>query len=163
MKKYWLTPLQLECASSEKGISNLREAYNALRDANAGLEKTNKWLDSEDELLEQMPLLDREKIKGWKAIWSSDGGWLAAAKAINAIGDYIRDKGVNFAFGDSGSFKKPILENAQCIGVETIDGTQYHADSVVLAAGAWSPALVDLQGQCVSKVRALDCYHNTQD
>jgi sarcosine oxidase/L-pipecolate oxidase len=95
-------------------------------------------------------------IRGWKAIWSSDDGWLAAAKAINAIGDYLRGQGVKFAFGDAGSFKKPILGSGSCIGVETIDGTQYHADSVVLAAGAWSPALVDLQGQCVSKVRAID-------
>jgi hypothetical protein len=40
-----------------------------------------------------------------------------------------------------------------CIGIETLDGTDYYADKVVLAAGAWSPALVDLEDQCVSKVR----------
>ncbi len=100
-----------------------------------------------------MPLLDREQIKGWKAVYSQDGGWLAAAKAINAIGGYLRDQGVKFGFGKAGSFKQPLLAEGVCIGVETVDGTRYYADKVVLAAGAWSPVLVDLQDQCVSKVR----------
>jgi glycine/D-amino acid oxidase-like deaminating enzyme len=99
-----------------------------------------------------MPLLDREQIKGWKAVYSEDGGWLAAAKAINAIGGFLRDQGVKFGFGGAGSFKQPLLAEGVCIGVETVDGTRYYADKVVLAAGAWSPTLVDLQDQCVSKV-----------
>jgi hypothetical protein len=41
----------------------LKRTYQALLDANVGLEETNKWLDSEDEILEKAPLLDREKIK----------------------------------------------------------------------------------------------------
>jgi glycine/D-amino acid oxidase-like deaminating enzyme len=52
----------------------------------------------------------------------------------------------------AGSFKQPLLAEGICIGVETVDGTKYYADKVVLAAGAWSPALVDLEEQCVSKV-----------
>lgn len=131
---------------------DLKQAYQALLDANAGLEKTTEWLDSEDEILKKMPLLDREQIKGWKAVYSQDGGWLAAAKAINAIGEYLRDSGVKFGFDGAGSFKQPLLAEGVCIGVETADGTRYYADKVVLAAGAWSPVLVDLEEQCVSKV-----------
>lgn len=54
----------------------------------------------------------------------------------------------------AGSFKKPLFaqDDTRCVGIETIDGTRYYADKVVLAAGAWSPALVDLEDQCVSKV-----------
>ncbi len=38
-----------------------------------------------------------------------------------------------------------------------MDGTKYHADKIVLAAGAWTPVLVDLEEQCVSKVsRGVD-------
>ncbi|KAI0484581.1 fructosyl amino acid oxidase [Xylariaceae sp. FL0804] len=142
---------RLDCESRTEGIADLREEYQALLDA--GLEETNEWLNSEDEILAKMPLLDREQIKGWKAIYSSDGGWLAAAKAINAIGETLRDRGVKFGFGDSGSFKQPLFaeDGTTCIGVETVDGTKYYADKVVLAAGAWSPALVDLEGQCCSK------------
>jgi sarcosine oxidase/L-pipecolate oxidase len=32
-------------------------------------------------------------------LFCGDGGWLAAAKAINAIGLFLKDKGVNFGFG----------------------------------------------------------------
>ena len=56
-------------------------------------------MDSEDEILAKMPLLEREQIQGWKAIWNRDGGWLAAAKAINAIGQFLKDSGVKFGFG----------------------------------------------------------------
>lgn len=57
----------------------------------------------------------------------------------------------------AGSFKKPLFDEdgTKAIGIETVDGTQYFADKVVLAAGAWSPTLVDLEGQCCSKVRTL--------
>lgn len=43
------------------------------------------------------------------------------------------------------------------MGVETVDGTQYLGDKVVLAAGAWSPTLVDLEDQCCSKVSGTIC------
>lgn len=144
--------MQLDCANGEKGVEDLKQAYQALLDANAGLEETIEWLDSEDEILKKMPLLDRKQIKGWKAVYSRDGGWLAAAKAINAIGKYLCGQGVKFGFGGAGSFKQPLLAEGVCIGVETVDGTKYYADKVVLAAGAWSPVLVDLEEQCVSKV-----------
>jgi len=32
-------------------------------------------------------------------VWSEDGGWLAAAKAINSIGEYLKEQGVRFGFG----------------------------------------------------------------
>jgi sarcosine oxidase/L-pipecolate oxidase len=149
-----LMNLQLDCAHGEEGLTDLQQAYQALLDADAGLEATTEWLDSEDEILKKMPLLDRDQIKGWKAVFSQDGGWLAAAKAINAIGVYLRDQGVRFGFADAGSFKQPLLAEGVCVGVETVDGTRYYADKVVLAAGAWSPVLVDLEEQCVSKVRS---------
>ncbi|KAK7955319.1 fructosyl peptide oxidase [Apiospora saccharicola] len=150
---------RLDCEGSEKGIAGLRQQYQDLLDAGAGLEETNEWLDDEDAILAKMPLLERDQIRGWKAIFSQDGGWLAAAKAINAIGEELKRQGVQFGFGGAGSFKQPLFapnedkdkDQSVCIGVETADGSQYYADKVVLAAGAWSPALVDLEGQCCSK------------
>lgn len=144
---------RLDCESTEEGIAALRRQYRALCDANVGLEETHEWLDSEDAILAKMPLLQRDQIKGWKAIFSKDGGWLAAARAINAIGEELQRQGVKFGFGGAGSFKRPLFadDGTTCVGVETVDGTRYHADKVVLAAGAWSPALVDLEEQCCSK------------
>lgn len=146
-----LTIFQLDCAHGEKGIVGLQSAYQALLDAKVGLEATNHWLDSEDAILSKMPLLERSQIQGWKAVFSEDGGWLAAAKAINAIGEYLVKSGVKFGFYGAGTFKAPLLAEGVCIGVETVNGAHYYADKVVLAAGAWSSTLVDLQEQCVSK------------
>ncbi|KAK7756496.1 hypothetical protein SLS62_001330 [Diatrype stigma] len=144
---------RLDCEHTEEGLKSLREEYQALLDADVGLGDTHEWLDSEDEILAKMPLLPRDQISGWKAIFSHDGGWLAAAKAINAIGEVLRERGVKFGFGGAGSFKRPLFgdDGTTCIGVETEDGTKYFADKVVLAAGAWSPTLVDLDDQCCSK------------
>jgi sarcosine oxidase/L-pipecolate oxidase len=57
----------------------------------------------------------------------------------------------------AGQFKQPLFakDGTTCIGIEAVDGTRYHADKVVLAAGAWSSTLVDLEDQCVSKVSCL--------
>ncbi|RYP61862.1 hypothetical protein DL771_009981 [Monosporascus sp. 5C6A] len=144
---------RLDCEHTEKGVESLRQEYQSLLDAGVGLENTNEWLDNEDEILARVPLLQRDQIKGWKAIFSHDGGWLAAAKAINAIGEDLRKRGVLFGFGGAGSFKRALFadDGTTCIGVETENGAKYYADKVVLAAGAWSPALVDLEDQCCSK------------
>jgi sarcosine oxidase/L-pipecolate oxidase len=75
----------------------LKEEYRKLIDA--GLGETTEWLDNEDEILKKMPLLERENIRGWKAVYGSDGGWLAAAKAINAIGLVLKEQGVRFGVG----------------------------------------------------------------
>lgn len=87
----------MDCEVSEHGVAGLRKEYEKLLDA--GLGKTHEWLDSEDAILEKMPLLPRESIQGWKALYSHDGGWLAAAKAINAIGEFCQSQGVQFGFG----------------------------------------------------------------
>ncbi|KAH8732319.1 FAD dependent oxidoreductase [Phaeosphaeriaceae sp. PMI808] len=142
---------RLDCAHGEKGIADLKQAYQAMLNADADLDATNEWLDSEEEILARMPLLSKDQIKGWKAVFSRDGGWLAAAKAIDAIGVYLRNQGVSFGFYGAGSFNQPLLTEGVCIGVETVNGTRYYANKVVLATGAWSPTLVDLQDQCVSK------------
>ncbi|GLI82053.1 hypothetical protein PoHVEF18_010453 [Penicillium ochrochloron] len=143
----------IDCSSSDEGIASLRRKYQSLLDAGISLEKTNFWLDSENEILEKAPQFTREQIKGWKGVFCGDGGWLAAAKAINAIGEFLRQQGVNFGFGGAGTFKRPLFatDGVTCVGVETTDRTQYFADKIVLAAGAWSPTLIDLKDQCVSK------------
>ena len=54
----------------------------------------------------------------------------------------------------SGTFKQPLFaaDGSTVNGIETIDGTKYYADKVVIAAGAWTSTLIDLEDQCVSKV-----------
>ncbi|CAI7629351.1 unnamed protein product [Penicillium bialowiezense] len=142
----------IDCSSSDDGIANLKRKYQSLLDANIGLEKTN-WLLETEEILEKVPAFTKDQIRGWKGLFCGDGGWLAAAKAINAIGHFLKEQGVNFGFGKSGTFKQPLFaaDGSTVNGIETVDGTKYYADKVVVAAGAWSPTLIDLEDQCVSK------------
>ncbi len=50
----------------------------------------------------------------------------------------------------------------RCIGAELEDGSRLSADLVVLAAGAWSPSLIDLRGRAVATGQAL-AYLNISD
>ncbi|KAF5372842.1 hypothetical protein D9758_001474 [Tetrapyrgos nigripes] len=146
---------QLECSGSRTGIENLRTTLEDLR--NAGLGDTAEWLDNEDEILRYAPKLSRDQIKGWKGLFFERSGWLAAAKAIDSVGKELVRHGVQFSFGDSGTFESLILsdDGKTCLGVLAKDGTRYMADRVVLASGAWSPTLVDLEDQCCSKCWVL--------
>ncbi len=85
------------------------------------------------------------------------GGWVAARNALNSVGHELRRLGVKAAFGSSGTFHSLLLseDGKTCVGVRTVDGTEWPADLVVFAAGAWSPTLLDLEGQCVSKVSRI--------
>ncbi|KAH7141975.1 FAD dependent oxidoreductase [Dactylonectria macrodidyma] len=144
-KPYFHNVGAINCSSSEKGIARLRWARQILINAKSDLGKTN------------MTAFTREQVKGWKGVHSQHGGWLAVAKAINAIGEFLRDQGVKFGFGRAGTFARLLLseDGKTCTGVQTLDSTQHYADKVVLATGAWSPALVGLEGQCVSKARVF--------
>lgn len=83
-----------------------------------------------------------------------DAGWVAARDALAAVGKELARLGVKSAFGTAGTFKELLLhaDGTTCVGVKAVDGTEWQGDLVILACGAWSPTLLDLQGQCVSKV-----------
>ncbi|KAF8832557.1 hypothetical protein HHX47_DHR1001851 [Lentinula edodes] len=147
----------LDCCGSPDGIEDLENTIAKLKDA--GLGHTVEWLDTEAQIIRRVPQLAGSDIqlcgglKGWKGIFFEQGGWLAAAKAIDSVGRELVRHGVQFSFGDSGTFQSLILSNdgKTCLGATTKDGTRYIADRVVLASGAWSPSLVDLEDQCCSK------------
>ncbi|KZV65846.1 FAD dependent oxidoreductase [Peniophora sp. CONT] len=142
---------QLECSGSVEGIENMRETVQKFKDH--GIGDTLEWLDDEDAILSRAPLLSREEIKGWKGIYFRESGWLGAAKAIDSVGRELASHGVKFSFGGAGAFGSLILsdDGNTCLGAVAKDGTRYLADRVILATGAWSPVLVDLEEQCCSK------------
>ncbi|KAJ3454495.1 hypothetical protein MRS44_013095 [Fusarium solani] len=145
----------IDCSSSKEGIANLRRKHQTLIDAGVGLVQANTWLESEDELLAKMPWFTKEHVKGWKGLFTTDGGWLAAAKAINAIGRFLKSQGVQFGFGGQAFAIVATVFCAYTVIGPTVDGTQYYADRIILAAGAWTPSLVDVEDQCVSKAWVL--------
>jgi sarcosine oxidase/L-pipecolate oxidase len=99
-------------------------------------------------------VLIRADVQDWRGLWVKQGGWVAARNALDSVGHELRRLGVKTAFGTAGTFKAPLLSSDanRCVGVLAEDGTEWAADVVVMATGAWSPTLVDLEGQCISKV-----------
>lgn len=58
-----LTHLEIHCSSSKEGIENLRREYQSHNSANGELQKTNIWLDSEDEIMEKVPPFTRDQVE----------------------------------------------------------------------------------------------------
>lgn len=130
----------------------LRKQYELSRSHGRQHEVT--WLESEVDILQKAPYLAPAAVHGWRGLWVKDAGWVAARDALKAVGDELRRLGVKSAFGTAGTFKSLLLadDGKTCVGVKTVDETEWAADIVVMATGAWSPTLIDLQDQCVAKV-----------
>ena len=92
--------------------------------------------------------------QGWKGLWCEDAGWVAARDALRAVGKELESLGVESSYADSGTFESLLLgpDGRTVRGVRTADGTEWEGSEVIMATGAWSPVLLDLEGQCTSKV-----------
>jgi sarcosine oxidase/L-pipecolate oxidase len=97
-------------------------------------------------------------IQDWRGLYTSAGGWLSARHALNSVNAECLKLGVKTTYGTSGTFKDLLIsdDGKRCRGVRCIDGTEWEADLVVLAMGAYGPGLIDLEGQCVSKVCGVE-------
>lgn len=143
-----MTQLDLTTGDTPRA-RRLREKYDLLTSKG----RTDlQWLSSGAEIKAVSPTLGSASIDSWRGLYTSDGGWVAARDALNSVGRELQKLGVKSAFGTSGTFRELLLREGRCVGVRAVDGTEWAADVVVLAAGAWSPCLVDLEGQCTSKV-----------
>ncbi|KAK4686970.1 hypothetical protein P7C73_g3151, partial [Tremellales sp. Uapishka_1] len=143
--------VDLASADNITRLKSLRKQLDL--SVSAGRPDNVQWLDSVADILAKAPYLRDGSIDGWKGLWVKDAGWMAAREALNAVGVEAKHLGVKGTFGPTGTFKSLLLgpDGKQCVGVETIDGTKWPADLVILATGAWSPTLIDLEGQCESK------------
>jgi sarcosine oxidase/L-pipecolate oxidase len=57
-------------------------------------------------------------------------------------------RGIQFISGASGHARSLVFdETNSCTGVSNVDGTVYFADHIILAAGADTESLLDMEGQ----------------
>ncbi|WWD04620.1 hypothetical protein V865_002691 [Kwoniella europaea PYCC6329] len=142
---------RLDLTSKPEREARLRTRYQGIVDEGrgAGIE----WVEGKEQIVARAPHLAHADLTGWKGLFVKNGGWVAARNALNAVGHELRRLGVKSAFGSSGTFKELILgaDGRTVTGVRMVDGTEWCGDLVVFAAGAWSPALLDLEGQCETK------------
>ncbi|WVQ71090.1 hypothetical protein IAR50_000615 [Cryptococcus sp. DSM 104548] len=142
--------LSLTVVGEEEELAYLTDKYKRMSDLGR---QDIKWLDNEDEVRKAAPHLADADIEGWKGILCTRGGWVAARDALDAVGRELQRLGVRSIFGPSGTFDSLLFDDdgKTVKGVKAKDGTVVDADLVVVATGAWTPALIDLEGQCISK------------
>lgn len=88
----------------------------------------------------------RRRFPAWNANRYPDGyynplgGWAESGKVIAALLKYALQIGVEWV---SGARFAALLENdARITGIRTVEGERFHADHVIVAAGAWTPHLL---------------------
>lgn len=91
--------------------------------------------------------------------WNS--GWADAEKCVAFALKNLRARGGDRVSVRSGCKVHQLLAAAdaagksRCTGVLLENGEELKADLTVLAAGAWTPSLIDLQGRCVATAQVL--------
>jgi sarcosine oxidase/L-pipecolate oxidase len=106
-----------------------------------------------EQIREKLPLV-KGKLDGWNInVWNPTAGWAKSGEALRRMALAAEKTGVEFVTGDRGYVRKLRFasDGTTCKGVVTEDGTFHEADLVILAAGAWMPSLIDLQGQLTAK------------
>ncbi len=107
---------------------------------------------------------DIKRVTGYKHASGKSGyvnwnsGWADAEKCVAFALRRLRQEGGNRMHIRSGArVERLLMERGMCAGVQLPGGEQLRADLTILAAGAWSPSLVNLQGRCLATGQAL-CY-----
>jgi sarcosine oxidase / L-pipecolate oxidase len=106
---------------------------------------------SSEQIKARWPVL-RGPMADWSIFWNGSAGWANAREALNRVAKAAMNRGVNYISGAAGHVSCLLYdEHGRCIGARCRDGSAHYADNVVLAAGAYSPALLDLKGQLIAK------------
>jgi sarcosine oxidase/L-pipecolate oxidase len=92
-------------------------------------------------------------LEGWNInVWNPTAGWAPSGEALRRMALAAQANGVEYISGNRGYTKELIFsDSGRCTGVRSHDDTVHMADIVVLAAGAWTPSLIDLGEQMISK------------
>ncbi|PLB46273.1 putative fructosyl amino acid oxidase [Aspergillus steynii IBT 23096] len=116
-----------------------------------------------DQIRAKFPQITGE-LDGWEVnVWNPTAGWAKSGEALRRMALAAQANGVQYISGDRGYVRKLVFSTEGCRGVVTQDGTTYEADVVIVAAGAWTPSLVDVGGQLTAKGHAVAHIQLTPD
>ncbi|KUJ10135.1 fructosyl amine:oxygen oxidoreductase-like protein [Mollisia scopiformis] len=131
------------CAHTLDGLAQLTKRESLDNDPDF------EWLSSPAEFRATMPegVLTGE-FPGWKGGFKRRGaGWVFARGALVAAYKESERLGVRFVTGENGDVVKLLIEDGDCVGAVTKDGAEWRAETVILAAGASAPQLLDMKDQ----------------
>ncbi|KZT30964.1 DAO-domain-containing protein [Neolentinus lepideus HHB14362 ss-1] len=145
---------RLSIASSPASYDELQEYHRELLQSPRAGEVV--WLDSGEEIRKFAPYLTGSFNEA-KAVYNPEGGWVHARKAMELVGVECTRLGVQFINGPSGTASELIFNSSRStvLGVRCLDGSIYLASRVILATGAWSDLLLDMESQLIAKCWTL--------
>ena len=122
-----------------------------------GMVKPIEELSSQDEIRRATGYEDALGLWGY-VNWNS--GWADAEACVRySLGKIERDGKGRVKIRAGVKVERLLVEKQEpsrrCTGVRLEDGMEVMADLVIVAAGAWSPSLVDLQGRCLATGQVL--------
>lgn len=154
-----LAPLYRESLTRYRALVDATGEFS-VGDAPAGLLLLNRSEEAAAEQVrrqrEAVPELDARLVepddlarlepsiaRGFAAVRLETGFPVPPASATAAWAGVAHDRGVVI---ETGHAAQPIVEHGTATGVELADGTRIAADIVLVAAGPWTPKLVDPSG-----------------
>ncbi|KAK7892406.1 hypothetical protein LTR67_007503 [Exophiala xenobiotica] len=97
-----------------------------------------------------------EEVSGSYGYANYNSGWADAEACVAYALKRTQEEGGDRVTIRSGAkVERLSFSGDECTGVELADGESIKADLVILAAGAWSPTLIDLQGRCLATGQTL--------
>ena len=102
---------------------------------------------------------------GWKGwLKKNDCGWIHARKAMSSAFREAERLGVTFITGSpQGNAVSLVYSHGDVVGARTEDGTVHHADRVIVAAGAGTDRLLDMEKQLRATAWTLCHIKMTED
>ncbi|EXJ87731.1 hypothetical protein A1O1_04656 [Capronia coronata CBS 617.96] len=148
-------------ADEAEGGRYVKESLATVRRL-AAEDKNNRWVDVSKVKELKNPAEIRaatgyDHVSGDYGYVNFNSGWADAEKSVAYALRRIRQVGGDRVVVRSGAHVARLLVSAEqkCTGVELVGGEQIHADLTIVAAGAWSPTLIDLQGRCLATGQTL--------
>ena len=143
---------------SMKNVKSLAE--ESMRNAGGGVVKPIEALSSEKSIKKATGY---NHISGDSGYINCNSGWADAEKCVTYALRRLEVEGKDRVKIQSGAqVERLLMKNGKCVGVKLEDGEQLQSDLTILAAGAWTPSLVNLQGRCLATGQVL-CYLDITD
>ena len=104
--------------------------------------------------------LDSQTTAGRFPLWNAEhytdgyfnprGGWAEAGETVSFLADEARKAGIEIREGFSS--EKVVVESGRAVGLRSTEGDEVRADSVVIAAGVWTPRLIPEMADMMSPI-----------